>query len=165
MIKLKKIDRGKEPEGLQRFDDINIYSLEEFRKLDDLCTVLALTQDLKHVLNTDSCDYYQFKKFNKQDILDMIEDLKELADKMLSEVPTRGIPYLEPVYEKFPKYIKNRIPAYKIKKKVLNKQEIIAEMKRVNYFMNIEFSTKNKIINYYVSLFRKEYSQYRHMWE
>jgi len=82
MIKLTKIEKGKGPEPLHRFKNEDIFEIGGFKKLDQLCTMLALTQDLKHILNTDSCDNYQFKKFNKQDALDIIDDLKELAYRM-----------------------------------------------------------------------------------
>ena len=84
MIKLKKVNRDKAPEPLYGFTkDANVFSIKGLEKLGNLCTVLAVTEDLKYVLNTDSCDYYQFEKFNKRDILVMAEDLKRLADMML----------------------------------------------------------------------------------
>lgn len=82
MITLKKIEHSKRPEDFKRFCGPYFYMIEGAKKLDSLCTVLALTHDLKHVVNTDSCDNYQFEKFNKQDMLNMIEDLTELVDKM-----------------------------------------------------------------------------------
>ena len=82
MITFEKIIKGEGPEPLCRFDKWDIFNIEGFKKLDQLCTGIAVTQDLKYILNTDSCDYYQFKKFNKQDILDMIDDLVEITDKM-----------------------------------------------------------------------------------
>jgi len=87
MIKLTKIKKGEEPEPFYRLEKKfkekrNIFDISGLKKLDYLCTVIALTQDFKHILNTDSCDYYQFEKFNKQDILDMIDDLVEIANKM-----------------------------------------------------------------------------------
>jgi len=62
---------------LVTIDAYTYYSIEGAKKLDKLCTMLAITQDLKYILNTDSCDYYQFEKFNKQEILEIIEDLDE----------------------------------------------------------------------------------------
>jgi len=82
MIKFKKINKNKAPEHLHPFRKIDILDIEGFRKIDRMCTVLAITEDMKHILNTDSCDYYQSEKFDKTDILEMIEDLEELAGRM-----------------------------------------------------------------------------------
>ena len=94
MITLKKIEHSKKPEDFKRFCSPYFYMIEGAKKLDSLCTVLALTHDLKYIFNTDSCDNYQSEKFSKQDMLDRTKDLLELTDKMQEDATCWDCQYL-----------------------------------------------------------------------
>jgi len=85
MIKFEEIKNI--PERLNNLAEIeDIFEINGIYKLESLCTVIAITQDLKYIVNTDSCDYYQFEKFNKKEILAMAEELKQIGNKMKGDV-------------------------------------------------------------------------------